>query len=314
MMAAQFVPVVLMLFCTIILPESPAWCLNTGRIEKAINVFTKIYPELNPDEARQIFNARNLKRGVTESHKSGINLAYIIKTPVLRYGLIIGCMVAILQQFNGAAIVMYYAPVILQSGDVTKETLLFQTIFIGLLNAIGAFVGMNLFDKYGRRPVMKIGTAGCILGLLLISWSMYTHNSGYLSIGSALFFMVMFAISWGSGCWVLISEIFPPRIKGYAMGMAITLMWVFNFLVTQFFPMINEITYLKESFNGAFAMWVFAGLNMFCFFFLHRYVPETKGIALDDIESLIENHIQNLTGKSSKPDAVDHSFTDTFMR
>lgn len=288
MMGAQFVPVLMMLFCTLILPESPQWCLQNRQSEKALKILAKIYPNINRKEAQMIFDAR--RDDPATKNKKG-NLTYILQTPVLRYALIIGCSIAVLQQFTGASIVMYYAPLILQTGEMSKDTILFQTIFIGLLNAIGAFVGMNLFDRFGRLPVIKTGTIGSVIALLLLSWSMYSQQSGYLAIFSALLFMVMFAISWGAGCWVLISEIFPPRIKGYAMGMAVSLMWIFNFLVTQFFPMINEIPSLQQAFHGAFTMWIFAALNIFCLYFLIRFVPETRGVALDDIEKLLEKCI-----------------------
>lgn len=291
MMSAQFVPVIMMLICTLILPESPQWCLKNRQGARALKVLAKIYPNMNQQEAQQIFSAR---KDESTSKKATGNLGYIINTPVLRYALIVGCSIAVLQQFTGASIVMYYAPLILQTGEMSKDTLLFQTIFIGLLNAIGAFVGMNLFDRFGRLPVMKFGTMGSVVALLLLSWSMYSQQSGYLAIFAALLFMVMFAISWGAGCWVLISEIFPPRIKGYAMGMAVSLMWIFNFLVTQFFPMINEIPVLQQAFHGAFTMWIFAALNLCCLFFLIRFVPETRGVALEDIEQLLSARLGSI--------------------
>lgn len=297
MMGAQFVPVIMMLFCTLLLPESPQWCINHQQGEKALHVLKKIYPDLNQEEARQIISMRSEP---SNSAKGSSSLSYIWHTPVLRYALLIGCSIAILQQLTGASIVMYYAPLILNTGDMSKDTLLFQTIFIGLLNALGSFIAMNLYDRFGRLPVMKIGTIGSILSLLLLSLSMLNPNSGYLAICSALLFMVMFAISWGAGCWVLISEIFPPRIKSYAMGMAVSFMWIFNFLVTQFFPVLNEIPVLQQAFNGAFSFWIFAAINLFCLLFLIRYVPETRGVALDDIEQLLADRIQlNNTSHSS---------------
>ncbi|WP_333609935.1 sugar porter family MFS transporter [Pantoea piersonii] len=298
MMGAQFVPVAMMLFCTLILPESPHWCINHQQGERALRVLEKIYPDLNKEEARQIISVRNESKNAIKSSDS---LRYIWQMPVLRYALIVGCTIAVLQQLTGASIVMYYAPLILNTGEMTKDTLLFQTIFIGLLNAMGAFIAMNLYDRFGRLPVMKLGTVGAIIALLLLSWSMYTRQSGYLAIISALLFMMMFAISWGAGCWVLISEIFPPRIKSYAMGLAVSLMWIFNFLVTQFFPVLNEIPALQQTFHGAFSFWIFAAINLFCLIFLLRFVPETRGVALDDIEQLLASRMNPASASSPVP-------------
>jgi len=299
MMGAQFVPVVLMLFCTLILPESPQWCINHQQGERALRVLEKIYPGLNKEEARQIISVRSEPHNAAKGSSS---LHYIWQTPVLRYALIVGCSIAVLQQLTGASIVMYYAPLILNTGEMSKDVLLFQTIFIGLLNALGAFIAMNLYDRFGRLPVMKVGTIGAIIALLLLSWSMLNQQNGYLAIFSALLFMMMFAISWGAGCWVLISEIFPPRIKGYAMGLAVSLMWIFNFLVTQFFPVLNGIPALQQTFHGAFSFWIFAAINLFCLLFLLRFVPETRGVALDDIEQLLASRMKS--GKASSSATV----------
>ena len=288
----------MMLFCTLILPESPQWCINHQQGERALRVLEKIYPDLNKEEARQIISVRSESKN---AGKGSGSLRYIWQMPVLRYALIVGCTIAVLQQLTGASIVMYYAPLILNTGEMAKDTLLFQTIFIGLLNAMGAFIAMNLYDRFGRLPVMKLGTVGAIIALLLLSWSMYTRQSGYLAIISALLFMMMFAISWGAGCWVLISEIFPPRIKSYAMGLAVSLMWIFNFLVTQFFPVLNEIPALQQAFHGAFSFWIFAAINLFCLIFLLRFVPETRGVALDDIEQLLASRMNPVSASSSVP-------------
>ncbi|WP_437610866.1 sugar porter family MFS transporter [Erwinia sp. V71] len=289
MLGAQFVPVALMLICTLILPESPQWCISQRQHERALRVLSPIYPGMNQQEARQIFAARAAE---PVTAKAGGQLRQILSNQVLRYALLIGCAIAILQQLTGASIVMYYAPLILQTGDISKDTILFQTIFIGLLNALGAFAGMSLFDRFGRLPVMKAGTVGSLVAVLLLSWSMYSQQGGYLAIFAALLFMVMFAISWGAGCWVLIAEIFPPRMKGYGMGLAVGLMWIFNFLVTQFFPVINEIPALQQAFHGAFSMWIFAALNLFCLLFLMRFVPGTRGVALEDIEQRIAQQLK----------------------
>lgn len=296
MMGAQFVPVIMMFFCTLILPESPQWCINHQQGERALRVLEKIYPDLNKAEARDIIAIRKESQHATNGSSS---LGYIWQTPVLRYALMVGCAIAVLQQLTGASIVMYYAPLILNTGEMSKDTLLFQTIFIGLLNAVGAFVAMNLYDRFGRLPVMKAGTIGSIASLLLLSWSMLNQQSGYLAIFSALLFMVMFAISWGAGCWVLIAEIFPPRIKSYAMGLAVSLMWIFNFLVTQFFPVLNDIPALQQAFHGAFSFWIFAALNLFCLLFLLRFVPETRGVALEHIEQLLASRMKLATAPNA---------------
>lgn len=295
MMGAQLVPSILMLVVTLFLPESPYWCIKNGRGDKAVRVLSRIYPEFNQEEARQLFEQTPSQKGRAGS---GRKSRTAIDTPVLKYILVVGVLIAVLQQFTGINVMNYYAPVVLQSASSSKDAVLFQTIFIALFNGIGSLIGMNLFDRYGRLPVMKIGTVGAIVGLLLASWGMYSHDTGYITIFGILFFMLLFSMSWGAGAWVLISEIFPEKIRGFGMSLAVSMMWVANFLITQFFPTINDNAYLQQQFNGAFSMWIFVVFNIICFWFLHRYVPETKGVALENIEQLALEKMNTLQGEA----------------
>jgi MFS family permease len=175
---------------------------------------------------------------------------------------------------------------------------MFQTIFIAVCNMVGSFIGMILFDRYGRIPIMKIGTIGSIIGLLIASYGLYTHDTGYITIFGILFFMLLFAISWSVGAWVLISEVFPEKIKGFGMGLAVSLMWIANFLISLLFPVVNDNGWLQAQFGGAFSMWVFVAFNLVCYFFIARYVPETKGVPLNEIEALAATKLQSLRGKN----------------
>lgn len=287
MMGVQIIPAALMLVLTLFLPESPHWSVKNKKGEQAIHVLSRIYPEFNQQEARLIFQQTPTATQHTTSKLQ-------ISSPVLRFILAVGVLIAVLQQLTGINVMNYYAPLVLQGVSSSKESILFQTIFIALFNGIGGLVGMNLFDRYGRLPIMKIGTLGAIIGLVIASYGMYTHDTGYITIFGILFFMLLFAMGWGAGAWVLISEIFPEKIRGFGMSLAVSLMWVTNFLITQFFPIINDNVWLQEKFNGAFSMWIFVVFNILCYMFLHRYVPETKGVSLDDIEELAQQKMQQV--------------------
>lgn len=292
MMGMQLVPSVAMLVLTLFLPESPHWYIKNQRGEKAVRVLSRIYPEFNQEEARLLF----AQRPARSAQSAGSSAT--VMTPVLRFILVVGVLIAVLQQFTGINVMNYYAPLVLQHASSSKDAVLFQTIFIALFNGIGGLIGMNLFDRYGRLPVMKVGTLGAIIGLLIASWGMYTHNTGYITIFGILFFMLLFAMGWGAGAWVLISEIFPEKIRGFGMSLAVSLMWVANFLITQFFPTVNDNPYLQQHFNGAFSMWIFVVFNIACYWFLQRYVPETKGVALENIEQLALEKMHKLQGAS----------------
>lgn len=291
MLLAQLVPAFAMLIITLFLPESPAWCArNNCNEKKSLRVLSRVYPGLSDGEVYGLFDAMRMNVA-TENHRPRSNLG---GSPVLKYILVIGCCIAVLQQLTGVNVMNYYAPLVLQNSS--KDSAMFQTIFIAVCNGVGSFIGMILFDRYGRLPIMKIGTLGSIVGLLIASYGLYTHDTGFITIFGILFFMLLFAASWSVGCWVLISEIFPERIKGIGMGLAISLMWIANFLISQFFPTINDNVYLQTHFGGAFSMWIFVLFNAVCYVFLARYVPETKGVALEDIESVAEQKLLELRG------------------
>lgn len=277
------------------LPESPAWCARNNRSEaRSIKVLTRIYSGLTATDVAAIFDS--MKETVRpQDNVAGGERTNLKSSPVLRYILLVGCCIAVLQQFTGVNVMNYYAPLVLQNSST--EVVMFQTIFIAVCNVVGSFIGMILFDRYGRIPIMKIGTIGSIVGLLIASYGLYTHDTGYITIFGILFFMLLFAVSWSVGAWVLISEVFPEKIKGFGMGLAVSLMWIANFLISLLFPVINDNAWLQETFGGAFSMWIFVVFNLVCYVFISRYVPETKGVPLTEIEQLAENKLREIQGK-----------------
>ncbi|EHV4551066.1 sugar porter family MFS transporter [Escherichia coli] len=296
MLFAQVVPSIAMLVITLFLPESPAWCARNNRGQaRSLKVLTKIYRSLTAADVTAIFETMK-ESSRPHSDATRDNNASLKTSPVLRYILAVGCCIAVLQQFTGVNVMNYYAPLVLQNSST--EVVMFQTIFIAVCNVVGSFIGMILFDRYGRIPIMKIGTIGSIIGLLIASYGLYTHDTGYITIFGILFFMLLFAVSWSVGAWVLISEIFPERIKGFGMGLAVSLMWIANFLISLLFPVVNDNAWLQESFGGAFSMWIFVVFNLVCYMFISRYVPETKGVPLTEIERLAENKLREIQVKS----------------
>ncbi|WP_411898844.1 MFS transporter, partial [Salmonella enterica] len=127
-------------------------------------------------------------------------------------------------------------------------------IFMPVCNAVGSFIGMILFDRYGSIPIMKIGTIGSIVGLLIASYGLSTHDTGYINIVGILFFMLLFAVRWSVGAWVLISEVFPEKIKCSGMGLAVSLMWIAKFLISLLFRVINDNAWLQENLGDGFSM------------------------------------------------------------
>ncbi|MNT00585.1 D-xylose-proton symporter [compost metagenome] len=238
----------------------------------------------NAEHAKKVL--QEIKDSIKQDQQaSQKKLSYADKR--VRFILFVGCMIAMLQQVTGVNVMMYYAPVVLKTVTVNAQEALFQTIWIGVMQLVGSVIGAMLMDRMGRIPLMRWGTLGVIAGLLITSYALYTEATGYFALFGMLFFMVFYALSWGVGAWVLVSEIFPNRMRSQGMSIAVGCMWLANFVVSQTFPMINDNPYLFSSFHGAFPMWVFAVCCLFSYWFIGRYIPETRGVSLEKMEDVV---------------------------
>ncbi|WP_129543446.1 sugar porter family MFS transporter [Serratia sp. 1D1416] len=281
MFASGVLPCILFCILVFIIPESPRWNVMMGRDDQALAMLTKVSNAAHAQNLLQ--EIKDSLRQDRQKHQQKLNYRDVR----VRFILFVGCMVAMLQQVTGVNVMMYYAPVVLKTVTENAQEALFQTIWIGVLQLIGSVIGAVLMDRMGRIPLMRYGTLGAIAGLLLTSYALYTQATGYFALFGMLFFMLFFALSWGVGTWVLVSEIFPNRMRAQGMSIAVGCMWLANFVVSQSFPMINDNPYLFSHFHGAFPMWIFAGCCLFGYWFIGRYIPETKGVSLEKMEEVV---------------------------
>ncbi|RLM09819.1 hypothetical protein BIY27_15060 [Gibbsiella quercinecans] len=281
MFASGVVPCVLFCILVFLIPESPRWCVMVGREKDALAILTRMS---NAQHAENLL--QEIKESVSIDQQDSVQKLNF-KDKNVRYILMIGCCIAMLQQVTGVNVMMYYAPMVLREVTGNAQEALFQTIWIGVIQLVGSIIGAMIMDKMGRLSLMRFGTLGAIVGLLITSFALYTKATGYLALFGMLFFMVFYALSWGVGTWVLVSEIFPNRMRSQGMSISVGCMWVANFVVSQGFPMINEHPYLYSTFHGAFPMWVFAVCCGLCYWFICRYIPETKGISLEKMEQVV---------------------------
>ncbi|WP_273404237.1 sugar porter family MFS transporter [Actinobacillus porcinus] len=287
MIGSEVIPC--LLFCLVVgfIPESPRWDAMRGRDDLALATLSKIS---NPEHAKNLL--AEIKASMVNETGQVSKQKVDFKRPGAIFIIIVACALATFQQLSGVNVMMYYAPTVLKTITGSIEEAMFQTIWIGVAQLVGIGIGAILFDKLGRLPLMKTGAIGAALGLLLTSYAMYTQNTGYLALVGMIFFMVFYAFSWGVGMWVLIGEIFPNYLRAQGLAIAVSFNWIFNFIVSQSFPMMNENPYLLEKFHGAFPMWIFAGCCVIGFIFLIRYVPETKGVSLEKMEPLMLSKLE----------------------
>jgi SP family xylose:H+ symportor-like MFS transporter len=140
----------------------------------------------------------------------------------------------------------------------------------------------------GRKPLLYIGSAGMTIALAAVGLFIYYDALGNYVLPFLILFMASFSISWGPIVWVLLSEIFPNKIRSLALAISVFIQWIANFVVTQFFPSLIENQWLKAHFNGAFPFYLFAVICLFSLLFVWKKVPETKNKTLEQMDSLWE--------------------------
>ncbi|MBR2570090.1 MAG: sugar porter family MFS transporter [Paenibacillus sp.] len=272
MFGVGVIPGVLFLVLLFFVPESPRWLITQGRPADSLPILVKIHGE---ELARQ--EVLDIKESFKEKQGS---LRDLFK-PGLRLALIVGVMLAVLQQVTGINAVMYYAPEIFKQAGAGTNGALVQTIMVGFINFVFTILALWLIDRVGRKALLLIGSSLMAVCLLVIGFAFQTgHTSGLLILISILVYVAAFAISLGPVVWVIMSEIFPNHIRGKATAIASMMLWLADYVVSQSFPP------LLSSAGPAITFWIFGVLALFTFLFTWRVVPETKGKSLEEIEEM----------------------------
>jgi SP family xylose:H+ symportor-like MFS transporter len=202
----------------------------------------------------------------------------------MRIVLVIGVVLAVLQQVTGINVFMYYGPEIFKKLGTGTDTALLQTVVVGAVNLTFTIVAIWTVDRLGRKPLMIIGASGMGISLFAMGLSAFYQKTELWFLLFILGYIASFALSVGPVTWVILSEIFPTRIRGRAMAIATVCLWGANYVVSQTFPMMNENVWLVGKFNRAFPFWVYGGLCVVLVVFVLLCVPETKGKTLEEIE------------------------------
>ncbi|MEQ9423502.1 MAG: sugar porter family MFS transporter [Cyclobacteriaceae bacterium] len=270
MLGSEAIPAILFLVLLFIVPESPRWLSKNGREEESLAILNKVN-----GSAR----AAEIQKEITETLKEEEGTLSELFAPGLRMAVLVGVFLAIFSQVTGINAIMYYAPEIFKSVGFGTESALLQTVIIGSFNVIFTFVAIWLIDKAGRKTLLLYGVTGmaiCLFCIGLVFQMNWTDGPWVLIF--ILGYIASFAASLGPIPWVMISEIFPTKTRGVAMSMAVLILWIAVYLVTQFFPI------LLESIGGAYTFWLFMINAVILLIFVWRIVPETKGKTLEEIE------------------------------
>ena len=205
--------------------------------------------------------------------------------PGMRLALTIGVVLAVLQQVTGINVFLYFAPEIFKSiSGAESSAALLQTIVVGAVNMLFTVVAIWTVDRWGRKPLMILGFSGMAISLLFLGLAAYLQRTDTWVLVCMLGYIASFALSVGPVTWVILSEIFPTRIRGRAMAIATVCLWTANLAVSQTFPMLDKNEWLVATFRHAFPFWLYGAFCLVAIVFVIGWVPETKGRTLEEIE------------------------------
>jgi MFS transporter, SP family, arabinose:H+ symporter len=261
-----------MLFGLMILPavESPRWLMKMGRRDQAIEVLAKINgADVARSEAAEIENSLAIEEG----HISELFTTF-------RRPLLLGIMLAGLQQISGITPLFSFLPEIFRAAGTATSDAFSQSVLVSLINLLFTLFALWLVDRAGRKTLILAGTTVQFISFVLVGWFYHIHGSGLAVLIFVMSFVAGHAFGNGVACWVIISEIYPTKVRGRGMSIATTALWLVGYLGNQLFPIMQK----RLGSDGTF--WLFSGGALLTVVLVAWLVPETKGRSLEEITKL----------------------------
>ena len=278
---AGTVPAVLFFIFSFFIPESPRFLAKTGRWKEADVILKRVggndYAVQESKEIAETLQGSDAKfdwKALT-SHK-------------IRPLLILGIVLAVFQQWCGINVIFNYAEEIFTAAGYSVGDMLFNIVITGAVNLVFTFIAMRMVDSWGRRKLMLLGAIGLSVIYFLLGSSYFFKVEGIAILVLVMLAIATYAMTLAPITWVVLSEIFPNKIRGAAMAVATTALWVACFVLTYTFPILN--TFLNAS--GTF--WLYGFICLFGFFFILKKLPETKGKSLEEVEEFFDRKYKNI--------------------
>ena len=260
--------------------DTPRWLISKNKIEDAKKVFLKIEPDA--DVEKEIEEVK--KTLVCDDEKFKFKKWMIMP-------FVVGIGIMFCQICTGINTIIYYAPTIFKSaGFESNITAIYATVGVGIINFLMTVVAVYFTDKIGRKPLLYFGLSGIMVSLIALGFSfefasILGDNAKWVAVMCLVTYIICFAMSLGPVGWILVSEVFPLKIRGISMSVCVLSNFAFNFFVVASFPIcLSRI-------GGAWTFWIFGAISLICLFFVYFFVPETKGISLEKIEQNWQNNL-----------------------
>lgn len=280
----EILPASVFLSCLFFIPESPRYLVASGRIDEAKLVLNSV-----ADAAHTDSKIADIESTLDKNVKPKLSDIISKYTGNIHPIVWVGFGLAVLQQFTGINVVFYYGATLWQAAGFTEENALLQNVISGSVNVFFTFVAIVLVDKVGRKPLLMIGAVGqaLMLGILALIFGtaavaeggdlQLAGNTGVYALLAANGYIAFFAFSWGPVMWVMLGEMFPNRFRGSALAFCGLSQWLANFTITMTFPVFLANIGLGLSYG------IYAFFGFVAFFFVKKFVTETKGRTLEDI-------------------------------
>ena len=272
MFGVTAVPSALFFLAMLLVPESPRWLAKNNEKEKARKVLARIGGESYSTAALDEIET-TLAGSAAEA-----DLQVLLEPRMLKV-LLLGVGLAVLQQWCGINVIFNYAEEVFSAAGYQVSDILFNIVVTGAVNLVFTFIAIGTVDKLGRRLLMLTGSAGLAIIYILLGMGYYLHSRGVHMLVFVVAAIGCYAMSLAPVTWVVISEIFPNRIRGRAMSIAVTALWVASFILTYTFPLMNR------GLGPAKTFWIYAAICVAGFLFVKARLPETKGKTLEEIET-----------------------------
>jgi len=270
MLGMEAIPALLFFFLVTTIPKSPRWLVVNGQIDRASKILGRIVGQES---------ARGEIQEIIDTVSAEKNSLKMLLEPGLKLAVLLGVSLAVLQQFTGIDAVIYYGPKILEGAGFELSEALGGQVIIGSINLSFTILAILMIDRFGRKPLLIVGTSGMLVSTAAIGLLFALGLAeGILLLSFILVFIACFAFSLGPVVWVILSEIYPTRIRGRTMSIATLAVWIGTATLGQMIPI------LLENLGPAFTFWIF---TLFCIPTLYigiRLLPETKGKTLEEIE------------------------------
>ena len=273
MFGVTVIPSLFFLIAMFFVPESPRWLAGKGQMTKAKTILTRIGgPAYSQSVSLEVQASQERDHGKT-------SLRPLLERKMLRV-LGLGVFLAVLQQWCGINVIFNYAEEVFSAAGYQVSDILFNIVVTGAVNVVFTIIALRTVDRYGRRVLMLFGTSGLAIIYSILAFLYHRHSHGLHMLLLVVAAIACYAMSLAPVTWVVISEIFPGRIRSAAVSISVTTLWVACFVLTYTFPLLNK------SLGAAGTFWIYSGICVLGFFYLAFRQPETKGKSLESIERM----------------------------